>query len=445
MSGPRILVLTKNHTGRRMASPGIRAYHIARVLAENVPGAEVTLATPSAAELDATGLPFRAIPHTPATLSPAARQSDIIIGTRLPLYLLPLLNKRRAVLDLFSPVITELVEVANSSILLHQDLFLETRTRDLMVQLLLADLILCATPRQRNLYFGMLSALGRVTPEAYDDDHWLAKLLTLAPFGVRPGEPRQTRPVLKGVWPGISPKDTVLLWNGGIIEWYDVETLIRAIHRISSQRSDIKLFFLGTEHPDNPPASAKLQGLGGGTVRAALQLCRELDVLDKSVFFNFDWVDYEDTVNYLCEADVGVCTYFDNLETHFSFRSRLLDLLWAQLPILCTQGDVWAELVADRSLGIAVPERSEHAVVEAILRLADDHAFTAQCKANLAREKEAYRWERVLAGLVEYCSRPAEPLSKMDRLLPLATTIASSFEPKLRLAFYRRWDQDPSP
>ena len=438
--GPGILVLTKTRTGRRMASPGIRAYHIARVLAESVPGARVTLATPSAAELAGASLPFRAVPHSRAAITPVARRSDIIIGSRFPLYLLPLLASKRAVLDMFTPFVTEWMELARW-LDSRRDAFLNSLTSDLMVQLILADLVLCATARQRDLCFGMLSSLGRVTPESYDDDHWLANMLLLAPFGVRPSEPKQTRRVLKGVWPGINEDDTVLLWNGTIIEWYDVETLIRAVHRISQQRSDIKLFFLGTEHPDNPGQTPKLHGLGGGTQRSAYRLSSDLGLLDKFVFFNFDWVDYDDNANFLLEADIGVCTYFDNLETHFSFRSRLLDLLWAELPMLCTKGDVWAELVADRQLGIAVPERSQDALVDAILRLADDRAFVAQCKANLSREKENFRWENSLRGLIDYCSQPAGALHKASRLLPLATTLASSLESKLLLAVYRRWDR----
>jgi glycosyltransferase involved in cell wall biosynthesis len=425
-----------------MASPGIRAYHIARVLAENVPGARVTLATASADEIASAGLPFGAIPYASGALIKAVRESDIVIGSRFPGYLFPLLYTKRVVLDLFTPVITELVEVVNSSILLHQDLFLETRVRDLMVQMLLADIILCANERQRDLYFGMMTAAGRVTPEVYDHDRSLSKLFALAPYGVRPNEARHSRRVLKGVRPGISETDTVLIWNGAIIEWYDVETLVRAIHRISKQRSDIKLFFLGTEHPDNPKTDApKLHGLGGGAQRAAYQLATELDLLDKFVFFNLDWVDYDDTANYLCEADIGVCTYFDSLETHFSFRSRFVDLLWAELPILCTRGDMWAELVARRPLGVAVPERDEDAMVEAILRLADDRAFREQCKAYLREEKEAYRWERVLEGLVDYCSRPAEQAKKHVRLPLITSALGASLAANARLAYYHRMDR----
>jgi glycosyltransferase involved in cell wall biosynthesis len=404
-----------------------------------MPSARVTLATASPEEIVAADLPFGAIPYTSASLAQAVIESDIVIGSRFPVYLFPLLYNKRVVLDMFTPFVTEWMEL--SKWWLREDVLIDPLTRDLMLQLLLADIILCANIRQRDLYFGMLAASGRVMPDVYDDDHWLAKLLVLAPYGVRPSEAQHTRRVLKGVRPGISETDTVLIWNGAIIEWYDVETLVRAIHRISQTRSDIKLFFLGTEHPDNPTTNGKFEGLGGGMQRGAYQLADELDLLDKFVFFNFNWVDYDDTANYLCEADVGVCTYFENLETHFSFRSRFLDLLWAELPILCTRGDTWAELVERRPLGVAVPESNEGALAEAILRLADDRAFQERCKANLRQEKEAYRWERVLEGLVDYCSRPLEQARKRNRLPLITSALGASLAANARLAWYRRMDR----
>jgi glycosyltransferase involved in cell wall biosynthesis len=438
--GPRILVLNKHHSGKRMASPGIRSYHIARVLAEQVPGALVTMATPSADELRAGGAPFATVPYRPQAIMAAARESDVLIASRVPLHLLPVLNNKRIVLDMFTPFITEWIEVATSGTAVHQDVFLAAQSRDLMVQLLLADLILAATRRQRDLYFGMLTAVGRIMPDAYDHDRNLENMLGIAPYGVRPGEAAHTRCVLRGVWPGIERDDTVLIWNGAIVEWYDIETLIRAVHQVSQLRPDVKLFFMGTEHPDNPGVK-KLHGLGGGAARAALRLCEELGVLDRHVFFNFDWVDYDDTANFLLEADAGVCTYYDNIETRYAFRSRLPDLLWAELPIICTQGDAWAELVEAKPLGVAVPERNQEALVNAIMRIAEDKPFVEQCKAHLRVEKESQRWERTLQGLVDYCQRPARPSKRLRRAWPIATTLAASFESKARLGVHRRLDK----
>jgi glycosyltransferase involved in cell wall biosynthesis len=244
---------------------------------------------------------------------------------------------------------------------------------------------------------------------------------------------------VRGVWPGIREEDTILLWNGTIIEWYDVESLVRAVHRLSRERDDIRLFFLGTEYPGSGEARTG-QGLSAGATRSAIRMCEELGILDRFVFFNFDWVDYDDTANYLLEADIGVCTYFDNLETRYAFRSRVLDLLWTELPIVCTQGDVLAELVASRPLGIAVAERDEDALVGAIRRLADDKAFVKECKRNLKQAKEEYRWEKVLEPLVDYCSRPPNgSASKIGQLLPLVASVAALSESVIRYRVLAAW------
>jgi glycosyltransferase involved in cell wall biosynthesis len=442
--GTRILVLSRNVVGKRMASPGIRSYQMARVLANELPGAAVTLGVPSSTDLASEELPFRVIPYNRWSLPQLVREQEVIIANRFPFYIIPLLYDKRVVLDLFTPVFTECLEIATR--FYHGrgrrlDNFVALNRRNLGVQLTLADFVLFATLRQRDLYFGMLSCMGGVTPELYYHDRRLNNLFGLAPFGVRPGQPKATKRVIRGVWPGIREEDTILLWNGTIIEWYDLASLLRAIYRLSRERDDIKLFFLGTEYPDSGGARA-VRGPGSIATRNAISLCEELGILDKFVFFNFDWVDYDDTANYLLEADIGVCTYFDNLETRYAFRSRVLDLLWAELPIICTQGDVLAELVASRPLGIAVAERDEDALVDAIRRLADDKAFVEECKGNLREAKEDYRWEKAMEPLVEYCRRSTDVSRlRVGRALPVALGLATLAESMFWRAVYLRLER----
>ena len=56
----KILVLGHATVGKTMASGGIRAYHMARVLQQQVAGAEVTLAIPrtTPSDLDPSTVPF---------------------------------------------------------------------------------------------------------------------------------------------------------------------------------------------------------------------------------------------------------------------------------------------------------------------------------------------------------------------------------------------------
>jgi len=81
----------------------------------------------------------------------------------------------------------------------------------------------------------------------------------------------------------------------------------------------------------------------------------------------------------------------------------MVDFLWAGTPIVCTKGDVIAELVETQGLGFAVPERDEDALVAALGALLDDAGLRARCTANLARLRAAMTWEETLAPLIEFC------------------------------------------
>src|SRR5205085_2342128 len=106
-----------------------------------------------------------------------------------------------------------------------------------------------------------------------------------------------------------------------------------------------------------------------------------------------DWASDDEAEDYLLESDIGVCTYWENLETRYSFRVRYLDLFWAGVPIVCTAGDIVAEMVEARGLGVTVKESDVEGLVTAIRRLADDASLRASCRASLAVVREEFRWE----------------------------------------------------
>ena len=69
-------------------------------------------------------------------------------------------------------------------------------------------------------------------------------------------------------------------------------------------------------------------GMAGQTHR----LAQTLGLTGEQVFFHETWVPYADRQNWLLDADAGVTTHFEHVETTFAFRTRLLDYLWAGLP-----------------------------------------------------------------------------------------------------------------
>jgi hypothetical protein len=143
-----------------------------------------------------------------------------------------------------------------------------------------------------------------------------------------------------------------------------------------------------------------------GIVSESRALASELGVLDRSVFFNASWVDYADRHNYLSEADAGVSTHFAHVETTFSFRTRILDYLWAGLPCVVTEGDHFAELIASEKLGVVVPPRDVDALVAALEKVLFDEKFAAMARTNIQRVRAEYEWNRVLAPLVDFVANP---------------------------------------
>jgi hypothetical protein len=146
----------------------------------------------------------------------------------------------------------------------------------------------------------------------------------------------------------------------------------------------------------------------------AVALAHELGLVGTHVFFNEDWVDYDDRHNYLLEADVGVSTHLDHVETEFSFRTRLLDYLWASLPIVATAGDSLAALVEANDIGIAVPAGDVDALEAALFRLLDDETFNRSCRAAIERIVPEYRWSTVLEPLLEFCRVPTRAPDLVD-------------------------------
>ncbi len=417
----RVLVFARDDVGTHMSSPGIRAYYMAQVLARALPEARVTLAVPNR-KGQPEELPGVRVVHYGAlsTLSLIAQHDIIISSGLLPQFTFFFRNKK-FVADLFSQYLIEWMELTKGAARGKKRTVWMNRSRaDITMQLTLADFILCANERQRDTYVGMLSALGLIDPTVYDGDDTLRRYVDAAPHGVRPDELDHERRVLKGVYAGIRETDKVILWNGGIVSWYDPEPFLRALHLLSQERDDIKALFLGTFYP----------GLGsflgyGQRFKSAFQLSKDLGLFQRSVFFEFGWVSHRDVKNYLRESDIGICTYFDNLETHYSHRTRFLDLFWAELPMICTRGDVLAEMVEERVLGIVVPEGDTAAIADAIRRLVDDRPFYEQCRENLRAVKPELSWDVTLEPLVRFCREGRSYAApRRERLLPVLSRTA---------------------
>jgi glycosyltransferase involved in cell wall biosynthesis len=257
----------------------------------------------------------------------------------------------------------------------------------------LADAVVCANERQRDLWLGALMALDRITPVEYALDPTLRGLVNLVPFGLSDAPPERTGPGLRETLD--LPSDSLLmLWGGGVWNWFDPLTLLRAMHLLLPAYPDLHLAFVGIRHPNESVPDAEMAG-------KAVALAAELGMLGVNVHVNYGWTPYDQRQNNLLDADLGVSTHFEQLETRFAFRTRMLDYLWAGLPIVTTEGDSFADLVAGRQLGVVVPPNDVDALAAGLRTVLDDPALREAMRTRCREVAGEFTWTRVAESLDE--------------------------------------------
>ncbi|MBA2385066.1 MAG: glycosyltransferase family 4 protein, partial [Actinobacteria bacterium] len=343
----RALVVSNDHVGTAMAGPGIRAHRFAVELARDF---DVTLVVPFQTDLAEERVEMvHDNPWDPARMSALVRGYDLVVAQRLPVPTMRTLanTQTRTIYDLYAPLTLEQLaldarEVPTS----YRGVMARLNNLTQEVALATGDAFVCASEQQRDFWLGALTSAGRLDHELYERDPSLRTLIDVVPFGLDP-EPPEAGPALRGVVPGIGADDRILLWPGGIWNWFDPLTVIQAVHQLSLRRDDVRLYFLGVKHP-NPEVPDMSMAAD------AVALADELGLRDRVVFFNFGWVPYAERGRYLLDANLAVSAHFDDVETRFAFRTRLLDCLWAGLPLVTTRGDTLGDLIVDAGGGRAV-------------------------------------------------------------------------------------------
>lgn len=418
----RVLIITGDPIGTKMAGPAIRAWHMADALAQKH---DVRLVSLEGHEEMASDFVVDTVkPGDNRAMASHEDWADVIIFQGLAMALFPVIRNTQKVLivDIYDPMHLEQLEQGRPNGYKEWTRATSDATAVLNEQLARGDFFLCASERQRHFYLGQLAALGRVNPANYADDPDLTGLIAVVPFGLEEKAPLHEKAVLKGVHPGIGEDDKLLLWSGGLYNWFDPLTLIKAVAKISQDRPQVKLYFLGTKHPHPGVPEMKI-------VTDSRKLASELGVLDKNVFFNSAWVEYGARGNYLAEADLGVSTHHSHIETTFSFRTRILDYLWANLPMVVTEGDHFAELIENRSLGHAVPAGDVDALAGAIDSLLFEDGALERAENAIEKVRPEYEWSKVLTPLLEFVD---DAHYAADRLGKGGVRAAPASKPKRR-------------
>lgn len=399
----RVLIVSTDVVGQNMAGPGIRAWELARTLGRTH---AVRLAVPNESDRAADGftlVPY--VPRQPATLAAALAWAEVIVGQGFVFADHPelLAAPQPLAIDLYDPLILEALDLYAEWPLDQAQAHHRQYQQLTNVLLQRGDFFFCATAIQRDYWLGALTAAGRITPElARSSDRELRTLIDLVPSGIADVPPIAEQPALRGVHPAIPADACLALWAGGLWDWFDPELPIRAVAALQDECPKLRLCFFAGNRPGPPGTLIE----ASRPARRARALAETLGVLDRSVIFLDTWVPYDRRGDYLAEADAGISAHHPGIETHLAFRTRLLDYLWARLPLICTEGDSLGQTITSTGAGVTLESGDLQGWMAAFRRLAQDAAWRASCRAAAETLARQWTWAQVVRPLEAFCAAP---------------------------------------
>jgi glycosyltransferase involved in cell wall biosynthesis len=309
----------------------------------------------------------------------------------------------RFVLDLYDPVLLELLQRAGADPGAGERLHLAAVRLRLLWMLGRADHVLCASPAQRLFWLGWLGAAGRLLPSLHEADPQAGRLLSLVPFGIEPpaegGRPAADPAAAAALLREVAPGDLPLLWWGGLWDWMDPACALRAVARLRSQGARVSLVL---------PASHPAGGVSHDAGAKAEAEARHLGLWGSGVSRLPAWVPFEERGALLRAAWAAVTCHRPSLESDLAFRTRLLDCVWAGLPVACSSGDALSARGAEEGWAKVAPPGDDEALA-ARLALLLDPAAHGQASAAALKAAPAYGWDRSARVLLDLLEGPPSP------------------------------------
>lgn len=379
----RILVLSPEPVRPRMAGMGIRALRVAEQLGRA--GHDVVLASPSPEELPLRGAGRVVLAETGEALDRSDLFAIAVVSGHAGRELLSRGFAGAVVADLYDPFLVENLAYAES---LGPAVFVNDR--DALFSLLeRADFVLAASEEQRLFWLGLLLGRGRLSPADVQREAEARSLCDVAPFGIDETPPSAAWPLPE------SPPGEADVFFGGVYDWYDADLLLDAWPRVLGWVPAARILLSENPNPDSTPQTRLLR---------ATERARREGWLGRSVLV-LPWVAHEARGGLYRACRVAAVAQRPSLETSLSFRTRLLDFLWAGLPVVTTEGGAGARLIAGTGAGRVVPAE-KGAFAEALVAFLRGRTAREEASRRALEAAAAYRWDRTLKPLLDFAAAP---------------------------------------
>lgn len=249
------------------------------------------------------------------------------------------------------------------------------------------DVFLCASEAQRKFYKGVLSAVGRLNPATYGKE-----FIRIVPYGIYRQEPKASeRPISKLL--GNHKNVKKILWFGGIYPWFDLRNLVSAIKQLN-QDLPAKLVIVGAKNPFNSHPDF---------VRPYEELMEfiEADPELQDLIILQDWVEFEKRADWYLDSDLVVVANKLGEENELAWRTRLVDFMWADLPIITNGGDPLGEELLAHDAAAQLHGLSAKEVAADLHQLLAEPKKLKTIQSNLHQLKKHYYWDVVTQELAQ--------------------------------------------
>jgi len=427
----RILVISHDRVGKSMAGPGMRYHQIAIELSKKF---AVSLATFNPAYLDGLDeVPYKFFDIHVQQYQKIFDKFDAIFALWLSPEMITYAKSKniQLIFDMYAPgPVEEMVSKIFSGHIDSNDEYNYTALIEYQKSFFhSADFIVCSNPIQKDFWTGFAFASGAVSPAQYASFPVYDRIAEL-PMGINLDDLKfktNVNPLLKRI-PKLKESDFVVVWTGGIWDWFDATTPLKAMKKLVDGGTNIvKLVFLGTRHPNSDVPEMK-------ETKLAFKLAKDYGLIDKYVFFLDGWIPYEERVDYFSSADAALYAHKPSIEAQYSHRTRVLDHFLMNIPTIATRGDYLASIIESTNLGLIVEPTNVTELHDAILKLSLDKSLQKTIKNNIQAIKESYTWANTCKPLVDFLetnnvSRPiftqkplppqgSQPARVLKKLLP---------------------------
>ena len=247
------------------------------------------------------------------------------------------------------------------------------------------DVFLCASERQRLYYLGVLATIGRINPLTYDEDP-----VRIVPYGVHPEEPQpRRRPCTELAG---RPDAWKLLWFGGVYPWFDIEGLLEAV-KILDEIHPTRLVVVGARNPfvRNDDFDRHHERF--------MQLVGRPDVAP--LVHLVDWVQFHDRGDWYLDADMTILANQPGIENAVAWRTRVVDYLWARVPVATNGGDPIGEELIAAGAAVRIDAADPRSTAAAIAGVLQDPTAQAAMRQRCGALREKYLWPTVVKPLLE--------------------------------------------